>query len=61
MRVYWLNGALTVHPENEKEMALINELISAVKYEPPYFETVGSGEMDLTNLPFKAVSGRQQG
>lgn len=35
MRVYWLNGSLTIQPENKKERGLLAELSKDVKFGPP--------------------------
>ena len=62
MRVYWLNGSLTIEQETEKETALIHELISAAKYEPPLYQTIGSGEtVSGSELSLEAVIGGNQG
>lgn len=61
MRIYWLNGALTIEPEGEKERVLINSLMSTLKYEPPIKETVGCGQIELANLPLEVIAGSNEG
>jgi hypothetical protein len=35
MRIYWLNGSLTIQPENKRELGLLTELSENLKFEPP--------------------------
>jgi hypothetical protein len=61
MRIYWLNGSLTIQPEDEKETALMHEIISAMKYEPIELETIGSGQTESgSQLTFEALIPRDE-
>lgn len=60
MRIYWLNGSLMIQPESGRESALLAELSTNVRFEPPDDETVSSGQMGLTDLGLKVLIGANQ-
>ena len=41
MRIYWLNGSLTIEPENKREFGLLTELSENLKFGPAELASTG--------------------
>jgi hypothetical protein len=60
VRIYWLQGALTVEPENDSERAALRELVGNIKIGlPPEMTTTPGGSLESGSDLFEFIGCHQ--